>query len=936
VAYLTNYNSALHDIYTYSGSLLLVSELPPNDAENLNNRVVQFPTGYNKGGLWNNSASIGLASPNFSGVSASHRGSNRFPSGEAYLTYRGGLQAAQAAGPAYTELFNLMNWNPNVPRYVLLSDNYLLGCRHFNVQTLGYEIQTIFVGVNNQVYYLPARLVVDLNVQAQLYDLGVDAGDFVLYKLNQPLNAEQKSALQAYALVDPRSVPSGYPGWKVAPNGFFSLLSLERTPSVVNLSPIADSFSYYVGVYGDSTYPDELGDSFKQPVAWKGDSGSPVLVVADTGETMLLSLRNGGGAISDRTFRFLEKYIYENTGERIRRGIVSGGRVPVLKNKVQQYLDEAKESNPVFMPNPGVSSYPPLISAKLVGPMQKIKDAFLHTVRMQSDTPRFICDIASPEGPILSRAGFASAQESVLGGYVHGYVYASEGVSFSYVMPLNAELFSSNLPAQHKLTPLSLEAEQGLVEVVASQRLDSALSADIDMLEGYNYSLTANTSDSELEFSVFAGDGAGLEPCPGDVSPELAIRFINRQQPDERGNFLITPQPSDCITVDSKNSTVKVNSHCAPCCRCKDYGDTSDYIKGFAATYSKLVQTYNDLVSRYNSINEAFKQRIDATCCPTSDILNSRYRVWPQANFKVQIQALAENNSSNYIRMKDMTLDVKLSLAQTESVVDPVTNITYSMSQGDPIAVVPIRDASYLYFKNINPGRYVQSSVPQEGVLSSTVNFETLPLPIVCSDGDSPTDIPPCTGYAMITAAMVMVDPTFRRIVNLRGQEITVNAELALSYNGTMPNGSPCGSIDNRPVSTVIRPVKIGPNKSSVNPCPSAAPTGLTFNAQGNLVLKLSEAVQVLPGAFVTRSIRVLNSETGEYSDGGSIDIPITSGGAEIDLGAVDAAQASYVVTVSFADLVGLLYTQCSAPDTPDNVVSIPVPPFSISVARNS
>jgi len=936
VAYLTNYNSTLHDIYTYSGNLLLVSELPPNDAENLDNRVVQFPTGYNRAGLWNNSASIGLPSPNFSGVSASHRGSNKFPQGAAYRSYRGGLAAAQAAGPSYGELSNLMNWNPYVPRYVLLSDNYLLGCRHFNVQTLGFQIQVILVGTNDQTYYLPAKLVVDLNTQAQLYDLGADAGDFVLYKLNQPLNFEQKSVLQAYAIADPSSVPNGYPAWKVAPNGFFSLLSLERSPSVDSLSPVADIFSYYVGVYGDASYPNELGNSLNQPIVWTGDSGSPVLVVADTGETMFLSLRNGGGVVSDRTFRFLEKYIYENTGEKIRRGVVSGGRIPALKNKVQQYLDEAKESNPVFLPYSGISAYPPLISAKLVGPMQKIKDAFLHTVRMQSNTPRFVCDIASPEGSIIDRSAFAYAQESVLGGYVHGYVYVGGGVSFSYVLPLNAELFSSNLPAQYRLTPLSLEAEQGSLDVLASQFLDPGLSSDIDMLEGYNYAFTTNTSDSELEFSVFAGDGAGLEPCPGDASPESAIRFINRQQPDERGNFLITPQPSDCITVDSKNSTVKVNSHCAPCCRCKDYGDTSDYIKGFAATYSKLVQTYNDLVSRYNSINEAFKQRIDATCCPTSDILNSRYRVWPQANFKVQIQALAENNSSNYIRMKDMTLDVKLSLAQTESVVDPVTNITYAMSQGDPIAIVPIRDASYLYFKNINPGRYVQNSVPQEGVLSSTVNFETLPLPIVCSDGDSPTDIPPCTGYAMITAAMVMVDPTFRRIVNLRGQEITVNAELALSYNGTLPNGSPCGSIDNRPVSTVVRPIKIGPNKSSVNPCPSAAPTGLTFNAQGNLVLKLSEAVQVLPGAFVTRSIRVLDPETGNYSDGGSIDIPITSGGADINLGAVNTTQSSYVVTVSFADLAGLLYTQCSAPDTPDNVVNIPVSPFSISVARNA
>lgn len=936
MAYLTNYNSALHDIYTYSGDLLLVSELPPNANENLDNRRVQFPTGYNLGGLWNTSASIGLPSPNFSGVTASHRGSNRFPSGSAYISYRGGLTGAQAAGPAYTELFNLMNWNPYVPRYVLLSNNYMLGCRHFNVQTLGFQIQPTFVGLNNQTYSLPATLVVDLNTQAQAYDLGADAGDFVLYRLNQPLTADQALALQAYSIADPDTVPNGYPGWKVAPNGFFSLVSLERRASSSNLSLVTDTFSYYSGVYGDASYPNELSDSLNQPLVWTGDSGSPVLVVADTGETMFLSLRSGGGPVSDRTFRFLEKYIHDNTGEKIRRGIVSGGGSPALKNKVQQYLDEAKDSNPVFLPDPGASTYPPLVSAKLVGPMEKIKDAFLHTVRMQSNTPRFVCDIASPAGPIIDRSYFASAQESVLGGYVHGLVYAGGGVSFSYVLPLNAAPFSSNPPAEYRLTPLSLEAEQGLIEVTASQPLDSGLSADIDMLEGYNYSLTPNTADSELEFSVFAGAGAGLEPCPGDVSPEPAIRFINRQQPDERGNFLITPQPSDCLTVDSKNSTVKVNSHCAPCCRCRDYGDTSDYIKGFAATYSKLVQTYNDLVSKYNSVNEAFKQRIDATCCPTSDILNSRYRVWPQANFKVQIQALAENNSSNYIRMKDMTLDVKLSLAQTESVVDPVTNITYSMSQGDPIAVVPIRDASYLYFKNINPGRYVQSSVPQEGVLSSTVNFETLPLPIVCSDGDSPTDIPPCTGYAMITAAMVMVDPTFRRIVNLRGQEITVNAELALSYNGTMPNGSPCGSIDNRPVSTVIRPVKIGPNKSSVNPCPSAAPTGLTFNAQGNLVLKLSEAVQVLPDAFVTRSIRVLNSETGEYSDGGSIDIPITSGGAEIDLGAVDAAQASYVVTVSFADLAGLLYTQCSAPDTPDNVVNIPVSPFSISVARTT
>ena len=934
MAKLTNYNSALHDIYTYTGELLLVSELPPNQNENLANRRAQWPSGYNASGLWNTSSSIGLPAPNFTGVTASHRGSAIFTQGNAYSSYNGGIIAANFAGPTYTELFNLMNWNPGVPRYVLISNNYLLGCRHFNVPVLGYQIQPIFVGSNNQTYSLPAKLVVDLNVQAGVYDIGADAGDLVLYKLNEPLTATQQLYLQPYVIADPDTVPNGYPGWKLAPNGFFSILSLEKRPSTSALSSVADIFTYYTGVYGDANYPNELSDAFNNPVVWSGDSGSPVLVVSDTGESMFLSLRSGGGSISDRTFRFLEKYIKDNTGETIRRGIVAGGNVPKLKNKVQQYLDEATTSNPVFLPNLGTTAYPPLVSAKLVGPMEKIKDAFIHTVRMQDSTPRIICDIANPSGPVLDRSAFTSAQESVLGGYVHGHVY-SAGVSFSYVIPLSSPMFSSNSSTQYRLTPLSLESEQGSIEVSASQYLSPELSAEVDMLEGYNYDLTANTADSELEFAVFAGAGAGLEPCPGDVNPEPAIRFINRQQPDERGNFLITPQPSDCLTVDSKNSTVKVNSHCAPCCRCRDYGDTSDYIKGFAATYAKLVQTYNDLVSKYNSVNEAFKQRIDATCCPTSDILNSRYRVWPQANFKVQIQALAENNSSNYIRMKDMTLDVKLSLNQSESVTDPVTGITYSMAQGDPIAIVPIRDASYLYFKNINPGRYVQNSVPQEGVLSSTVNFETLPLPIVCADGDSPTDIPPCTGYAMITSAMVMVDPTFRRIVNLRGQEVNVTAELSLSYNGTRPNGSPCGSIDNRPVSTVIRTVKVGPNKSSVNPCPSASPTGLSFNAQGNLVLKLSEAVQTLPGAFVTRSLRVLDPDTGDYSDGGSIDIPISAGGAELDLGSVNASQSSYVVTVSFADLAGLLYTQCSAPDTPDNVVNIPVSPFSISVARN-
>lgn len=933
MAHILNYNSALHDIYTYSGDLLLVSELPPNQNENLANRRVQFPTGYNPSGLWNTSASIGLPAPNFSGVTTSYRGSTIFYPGDAYRNYLGGFSGAQLAGPGYQSLFNLMNWNTGVPRYVLISGNYLLGCRHFNVQTLGYQIQALMVGTNNQVYSLPARLVVDLQAQAGIYDLGDDAGDLVLYKLEQPLTPNQLSYLQPYVIADPDTVPNGYPGWKLAPNGFFSLVSLEKRVSTSVLSSVSDIFSYYSGVYGDADYPKELSNSQNNPIVWSGDSGSPVLVTSDTGESMFLSLRSGGGPISDRTFRFLEKYIHDNTGEKLRRGVVVGGGQSTLKNKVQQYLDEARDSNPVFMPNEGTATYPPLVSAKLTGPMEKIKDAFLHTIRMQSSTPRFVCDIASPSGLIIDRSAFASAEESVLGGYVHGHVGWSS-FSFSYVLPLNAEPFSSNLPAQYRLTPLCLEAEQGYIELTASQGLDAGLSADVDMLEGYNYSMTANTGDSELEFSVFAGAGAGLEPCPGDVTPEPAIRFINRQQPDERGNFLITPQPSDCLTVDSKNSTVKVNSHCAPCCRCRDYGDTSDYIKGFAATYAKLVQTYNDLVSKYNSVNEAFKQRIDATCCPTSDTLNSRYRVWPQANFKLQIQALAENNSSNYIRMKDMTLDVKLSLAQSESAVDPVTGITYSMAQNDPIAIVPIRDASYLYFKNINPGRYVQNSLPQEGVLSSTVNFETLPLPIVCSDGDSPTDIPPCTGYAMITSAMIMVDPTFRRIVNLRGQEITVNAELALSYNGTLPNGSPCGSIDNRPVSTVVRPVKVGPNKSSVNPCASASPTGLSFNTQGNLVLKMSEAVQVLTGAFVTRSLRVLDPETGNYSDGGSIDIPITTGGADIDLGSVDAS--SYVVTVSFADLGGLLYTQCSAPDTPDNVVNIPVSPFSISVARTT
>jgi len=934
VAYILNYNSALHDIYTYSGELLLVSELPPNNNEVLANRRAQYPTGYNPTGLWRTSENIGLPAPDFSGITVSHRGSAIFYPGDAYRTYRGGIEAAQAAGPLYSDVFNLMNWNPGAPRYVLLSNNYLLGTLHFNVPVLGSVINPLLVGRDNVVRPVTARLVVNLQTQRAQYDLGADASDFALYRLDEPIPENARPYIQPCLIADPRTIPNGYPVWKSGPNGFFSVLSVERSADASILSSVSDGFRYYTGIFGDASYPVELSNNNSGiPAVWSGDSGSPILLVADNGQTMFLSLKDGGGSVSDRTFAFLQKYIYENSGEKIQRGnVVAGSNATGVKNKVEQYLDESVRSNPVFLPNPAASSYPPFVAAKLTGPMNKIKDAYLSNIRFYSETPRLLCDIMSASGELIGRDAFVSASETVIGGYVHGLAVVSE-MSFSYVLPLNAT-FSGSDAIQYSLTPMCLESEQGSIQLTAGSPLDATTSADVNLLEGYNYDIVANSQDSELTFNVAIGAGAGLEPCPDATVLEPAIRLINRQQPDERGNFLIYPAPSDCLTVDHGSSTVKVNSHCAPCCRCRDYGDASDYIRGFAATYARLVQQYNDLVSKYNSVNEAFKQRIDAACCPTSDILNARYRIWPQQNFKLQIQALAENNSSNYIRMKDMTLNVKLALSQAEAVTDPTTGITYSMNAGDPIASVPINEASYLYFKNINPGRYVQTSVVEEGTISSSVNFETLPLSTVCSEGDSPTDIPPCTGYAMVTAAMVLVDPTFRRIVNLKGQDVTVQTTLEFSYTGTLQNGSPCGPIDNRPISTVVKSVKIGPNKSSVNPCPPASPSGLSINDQGRLILSFSDVIQVLPGAFVTRSLKLLDPDTGEYVDGGSIDIPVSTAGSQLDLGPVDASQSSYVVTVSFADLGGLLYTQCSALDTPDNVVNLPVPPFSISVSQ--
>jgi len=613
------------------------------------------------------------------------------------------------------------------------------------------------------------------------------------------------------------------------------------------------------------------------------------------------------------------------------------------------FLEEALAGNMPFLP--GVAVPPPLASVKFSAPLDSCAIS-LRGVRIRAaqvpQVARLDCFIDCDGQPVVFPTDFilydgsqfdsAHVQEDVVGDFVQGILaIPSKGIFFSYSFPVDS-VYSSDPSVSVTLSPACLELEAGAVDLYSEQQ---RLSLPTAVLPGYNYSISAKTGAfPSLRLSVEAGAGLGLRPCifqdDSNGQAPSVLRTLAGAGADERGNISLQAPSGDCLGVDSvpPEHRIAVDAHCAPCCRCSDYSLASDYAKGLALDYHLSATRYNTLAKSYNSIAGRFLAR--QQCCSSADKLNPRFRLWPQQNFKLQVQAMVENNTSERIRVGSMLLTARFAVATNLMAVENIEGqqIPYSMAAGQPVAVLAMPDASYLYFKNLNPtSKGLAFSSTEQGRLDTASDFTQLTGVAACDQtGESPNDLEPCSGYAMITAGAMIVDPVFRKIVHLKNEPVDLNVTLTLSYVGTEPGQSPCGPMSDRVITSAIRVAKIGPNRQSVNPCPSARGSYVSYSS-GGLKLKFNESVYGSAPVQITYRRLV----DGEWQNTGAPSlVSITANGeSEISLGSTPSGfSGTYQAVVEYILPTGVpgLNSRCRAVDGAiDEPVDIPALPFKVS-----
>jgi len=619
-----------------------------------------------------------------------------------------------------------------------------------------------------------------------------------------------------------------------------------------------------------------------------------------------------------------------------------------LRKYAAGFLEEC-ESNGLPFLTTAADGNPPIVAFKVFGSFS-LGTAYLEHVTITPTLgagPRLKCNVITESGALFTRQNFDTATsttsgtysftdrfyitEESLGGYTHGLLADTQkGVYITYIILDNIEFYSYPT-STYLLAPFCLEPELGTVAVDIDNNLLPA--KPIWITEGYNYSLDYSVEDPvSVSFAVSPGAGAGLVPCDNVIEPEDVIRRINGQEADDKGEYGFQAKSADCITVDGlPNSQISVNAHCAPCCRCKDYRDVSDYIKGVALLYHNLVKRLQELITEYNSISQQFKNR--AECCPTFGSFTPRFRVWPQQNFKLQIQAMAENNTENTIRAQSMQLVSTVTTKFNMSASDEGGNV-YTIAANQPLAVIPISEASYLYYKNLNPtSDGLIFSIQSQGVINTSVDLMSLTGLPSCQL-EHPTDIPPCTGYLMITSGLIIVDPIFRKIVNLTGNPGVVAIGLQFKYIGSDPTQSQCSAVDQRDIGQKTIDVAISPNKKSVNPCPSATGSYIIVDSIGNVSIKFSDAVHGTQ-AIVKLTYKIFVNDS--WSTDSTEDIPLDlTGQFEAPLGVVPSQYTGAVQVVASytpptSQGASTLVTKCKAVDASDEDVDIPAEAFEIA-----
>ena len=989
---IANYDKQNHDVYTFNESLLrLISWgyngtnfiLPPSPEEyssyidpitgnlvQLENCSASLPAEFifrRKAPVtgFNSSAATfiqnkGLDVPDWSGIHVRDRGSGTNRCLDPHVNFALGTELYNQT-PPYEKVFDTNYWNSGDPPFYLISDRHFLACRHFIGPT----------NTSNKTI----RLLKKSNGQPAFFTgqyVGF-SGDLNLYRLQEALTPAQQAEHKIYEIVDPYTVPLGTKVWRITPNGSYVLYQTTTLPGILPTTPgslstnnllVPPQLTPYSQV--DPDFPEPAPNGIIGRLVWAGDSGSPLLITAN-GETYFYSADAGGGPPGeDVVWGWLQPKLQADGVVKTRIDLghprpttTTFGLEVVGDTYKSGFLEEAEANGRPFIKKYPYGN-PPIVDFLISGDIPQGRIT-LHNVKVEGGL--LICDVRINDLLVVPSSSFpinepppAVAPYILAGQYKYSSFAASNGQVFvSYTIRADALDLTYEPIDVFELLPSCVDSHVGQVSIINQNQV--LPSGDLQFLPGYNYNLDYDIEEAPVSclFSVAPGAGEGLEPCPADVQFEDVLRTFNGVTPGEQGNIEIQPNSADCISVDGyyegQAGIVKLDSHCAPCCRCSDYVDTSDYIKGVALQYHQAVAKLNELTLQYNSIAAQVKDRI--TECASANRLYARLKIWPQQGFKIQVQAMAENNTRKNVRIKKLKLKLVLSIPNDTGVgisaVDPDTGVTYSMGPGQAIAVAPLSDASYLYFKNLNPvSKGFDFRAPNPGVVEFetdlTNNASALPP---APEGGSPYDVEPCTGYAMITGGVNIVDPVFRKIVNIAYKDgLTINVRIYFKYIGTPAGQDPCLDEEDGEHNILVpefelREIVAKGNRSSATPCDSARASSVSFNPDtGGVSLRFPNELYGEGNVEISYRIQQ-DGQWVQYGDPVQLQITAT-GQSEFDIASVpgDLPSGTYQAVVRYlpdttAAADAQLHTRCLAADAVADPVAIAASDFQVGTIFN-
>lgn len=1010
---ILNYNSVKHNIYLFDEQteLVLVGSLPPspNEFSSKIKRQHQQPVGYNSLGLWNSlSGYSGLYSPDWSGLHVRGRGSSRNTANPPHHTYYKGIALYQEPAP-YADVLDINNWNNELPAFAIVSPKHFVACRHF-------------IGFSNRAPQYIRLLGKDGQFINKLGRLVSNYEDTNLYELDEPLTSAEQTQVKIYDIVNPGTVPLEATFWHQGPNGSFNAYRLMQynvvPPILQELNALYSEFPTASPLNG---FPAEGAPN----QIWSGDSGSPILVTYNN-ETYLYGFAYGWQIYGQSDiWNWLNSQL---VAAGVTKSLVNLSDPSVLAISTESnsnlkykagFLEEAATSGISFINSPNTNQ---IAFIKLCGPAALIENAYVENIRINQEDmePRkFQCTVRGANDQVIFAPNdFADTDENLLGSImVHGFLAGSNECYLTYAVRVN-DIYTdaSSLPnyryespedEKYYLSPFAIEPNVGDVFLSVRRNLDLVNSAfvETDLLptnssslvafkEGYNYQLSTSSDNQIPTFDLAATPGAGLGrlPCDADI-PKVnseEIRTINKQQPNEMGGFSLTSAAAECLTVDPilESNDIKLESHCAPCCRCSDYTDTGKYIRSYAEIYAALAKQYKELVERYNSINEQFSNQGGGNCCDTFNIVNPRFKLWPQQNFMLQVQALMENNTKQPLCLCGVRLMLEAEvlpdegsnvLSEVETLVDDEGNsiqVTHSIPQGKFLIVTPLKEASYLYFKSVNPGNKELNISMEDSdesgadkkrmIVQVDLNNGSVPIPLPCNDAPAsalPSNcMESCDGYLMMTAGLTISDPIFRKIVHLRKKRLNnefegldVKVNIFFSYEGPT-SGDVCsqcvkGNWITIPPAGASRIVRMSANRKSVDPC---APVRLK-NLQaapdnpGDLVASFTGNVNLEIGQTATLTVvrKAFNSSTNTWVAAGQATRTITAADADPngDIVSViipnnisynggvggDAVALSYTAVITGERLVSKCFPN---PNDPNYSINVNVAPSTASYSR--